>query len=152
MSNLNPYIIETALIMRISGSLASLQEVGSFGKYQARVADSDRPPLPAVYVMPDESNISDDGQGFDVENQLWVVSVLVEHSPDTSDTDTTAIRAGEVMRELFDALIGWRPTLNGSTLKGFKPMKFAGRATPIYAPGFGEFPVLFETGLVLTGN
>lgn len=149
---MNPFILETALIAHISGSIASLSDVGSFGKYQQRVAESDMPPLPSVYVMPDEATVTESGDTFDVERQLWVVTILVDHSPDDSDVDTTAIKAGVIMEQLTAALVGWRPEYQGARLQGYKPMRYAGRETPIYAPGFGEFPVLFESGLVLTGS
>ena len=148
----NPFIIESALIEHISGEIAGLEDIGSLGKYQKKVANSDYPPIPSVWVMPDESEVTDDGDGFQVESQLWIVSVLVDHSPSENDVDTTAMKAGAIMEELMSALVGWRPSYQGSRLQGFKPMKYKGRGTPIYAPGFGEFPVLFETGLVLAGN
>lgn len=152
MSNVNPFIVETALIEHLLAEIAGIQDVGSFAKYQSQVAGQDYPPLPSIYVMPDESDVTDNGDGFQVENQLWIVSVLVDHSPDSSDIDTTANKAGVIMADVMSALIGWRPSLGGSTIQGFKEMRYAGRGAPIYAPGFGEFPVLFTTGLVLTGN
>ena len=151
--NPNPFIIETALIAHLSAEIPELAGVGSFAKYQSWLSVSDVPPLPCAVVMPDDSEVTDDGpEAFQVENQLWMISIFVGHSPDENDVDTTAIRAGALMAKINGALVGWRPEYQGSRLEGFKPMRYAGRAVPIYAPGFGEFPVLFETGLVLTGN
>lgn len=152
MSNQNPFVIETALIEHLTMQIPDLLDVGSFAKYEAQVAGQDYPPLPSVYIMPDESEVSDNGDDFQVETQAWIISILVDHSPDILDVDTTATKAGVIMADVMSALIGWRPSLGGSTLQGFKTMRYAGRGTPIYAPGFGEFPVLFTTGLVLTGN
>jgi len=153
MSNVNPFVVETALIEHLLAEIAGIQDVGSFAKYQAQVAGRKHPPLPSIYVMPDEAEITDPGcEGYQVETQYWIVSVLVDHSPDPSDVDTTANKAGVIVADVMSALIGWRPTLGGSRLDGFKPMVYVGRGAPIYAPGFGEFPVLFSTGLVLTGN
>lgn len=149
---MNPFIIESALIAHLSAEIPEFAGVGSFAKYQSWVAVSDIPPLPSAVVMPDESEVTDDGQGFQVESQLWLISIFVGHSPDENDVDTTAIRAGELMAKVNTALVNWRPEYQGSRLQGFKPMQYAGRGVPVYAPGVGEFPVLFETGLVLTGN
>lgn len=152
MSITNPMLVESALIAHISAEIAGLQDVGSFAKYQRQVADQDYPPLPSVYVMPDESQVTDEKQGFQIEDQLWVVSILVDHTPHATDTDTTAIKAGVIMAELAELLIGWRPTYQGSRLAGYEPLQYMGRGTPVYAPGFGEFPVLYKTGMVLAGN
>ena len=152
MSNPNPMIIETALIEHLSAQIAELQDVGSFAKYQAQVDGQDYPPLPSIYVLPDESDVTDGEHGYQIEEQMWIISIMVDHSPDSADEDTTAIKAGAIMAKVASALVGWRPELAGSRLQGFKPMKYVGKGTPIYAPGFGEFPVLYSTGLVLTGN
>ena len=152
MSNPNPFIIETALIAHISSEIPEFAGVGSFARYQNWLSESDVPPLPCAVVMPVDSEVTDDGKEFQIETQAWAVSVFVGHSPAPNDEDTTAVRAGTLIAKLNGALVGWRPTYQGSRLQGFKPMRYAGREVPVYAPGYGEFPVIFETGLVLTGN
>jgi len=153
MSNQNPMIVETALIEHLSNSIASVQAVGSLATYEWYVANEDMPPLPSLFVFPDdEAKVVDSGQGFDIESQTYVVSIIVSHVPSRDYTNTAAIAAGEIMAEVADSLIGWRPEYQGSRLPGFMPVHYDGRSSPNFNPGFAEFPVLYKTGMVLTGS
>lgn len=102
---------------------------------------------PAAFIAPGPSTglgDPDDG-GFQQENQKWYVVLAVAHVSDSADDDTTSERAGEYIAEIIKNLVGWKPA------KGFKPLRYAGREETSYLPGHAEFPIVFETGLLLTG-
>lgn len=120
------------------GTVSSLAGVQDLGPY-----------LPGVFIMPDRSEVGELGDSAtQAEKQLWQVVVCVAHSEDIDDEgiDTTAQRAGAILRATAEALIGWRPA------KGYFKFAYRGRPEPYYEPGYGEFPALFETGFLITGS
>lgn len=142
----NFFGIEQALIERIREQVPGLADVGSVSKL-AGYADV---PSPAVYVMPDDAEVEggpNDG-AVQVIRQRWQVVVTVAHMQDvlTEDYDTTAKRAGEILYQVCQALIGWRPA------SGWERFALRAMLPPQYDPGYGDFPALFETGFVITGT
>ena len=147
----NVFAAERPLIEQIRTLVPGLADVGSVSKLAGY--QPDQIPTPAVYVMPGESQVpggADDPEdgAVQIDRQTWEVVVVVAHQQDvlTDDTDTTAKRAGEILFQVMQALVGWRPA------QGFLPFAYRGRPAPDYSPGYAEFPALFQTGLVITGN
>lgn len=143
----NVFAVEQPLITRLQDNIPALVEVGSVSKLAGY--QSGQIPLPAAYVMPDKSEVTGDPHdgAFQVENQLWQVVLCVSFLDDLGDETHTATKiAGELLYQVTQSLIGWRPA------QGYMPMAYRGRPEPYLENGYAEFPALFETGLVLTGS
>ncbi|MCU7845296.1 MAG: hypothetical protein KZQ93_15815 [Candidatus Thiodiazotropha sp. (ex Monitilora ramsayi)] len=112
------------------------------------------PYIPGVFLMAAWSEVVDDPNGgdFQIEKEYWQTSVLVAYQQikDQAEpkqiVDTAAQRASAILKATAGALVGWRPA------KGYLTFAYRGRPDPIYQPGYGEFPALFETGLIITGT
>ncbi|MCB1723205.1 MAG: hypothetical protein KDJ39_05875 [Gammaproteobacteria bacterium] len=108
-------------------------------------------PLNSVYVFPGSSEILDhDGDdNIQSEFEIYKTIICVSHlnDPDDSDWDTADEKAGVILRQLQPMLVGWKPA------DGYKPMKYAGREEPYFDDnGYAEFPALWKTGFLITGN
>lgn len=141
----NVFAAEQPIIDRITAQVTSLSFVGSI----SQLADFESiPPVPAVLVRPMGSSVGDapnDG-GFQIETQTWEIVLMVGHQQGTtSATETTVKQAGALIFQIAQALVGWRPAT------GYQSMAYRGQGEPYYEPGYAEFPLLFETGLVITG-
>lgn len=143
----NIYAPEEPLIDRISGLGLALAEVGSVSHF-AGYAET---PTPSVYVMPSEYKSPyevHDGE-TQVVKQHWIVAAIVAHTADDPDAvgfTSTAKTAGEILAPIAQSLVGWRPAT------GWQPFQLIECPEPIYDSGYGDFPVLFETGFVLMSN
>lgn len=145
----NVFAVEPLLIARIEANVAGLEDVGSVSKLAG--FRPDQIPLPSVYVLPAESPEPEDDPndgGFQIERQRWEIVICVGHTEDvaTDDADTTTSRAGVILFDVIQALVGWRP------VAGYLAFSYKGRPAPYFEPGYAEFPALFETGLVITGT
>ncbi|MGB5583693.1 MAG: hypothetical protein WBO93_08875 [Gammaproteobacteria bacterium] len=138
------FAAEQPIIDRIQAQVTSLAFVGSISALEVFETV---PPLPSVIVRPLGSAAEDDPHdgAFQIETQTWEITLLVGHEQgDTTDT-TTVSQAGTLIYSIMQALVGFRPAT------GYMAMSYRGRSDPYYEPGYGEFPILFDTGLVIQG-
>lgn len=142
----NVFAVEQLLISRIADNVPAFVEVGTVAKLSGY--QFDQIPLPACYVVPGKAEVvgePHDG-GVQIERQEWQVVICVPFIDDTTDETNTATKAaGELIYQVAQQVIGWRPA------QGFQPFAYRGRPEPYLESGYGEFPALFETGLVLAG-
>lgn len=142
----NVFAAEQPIIDRIKAQVPTLA-ASVFSLSQLEAFES-VPPVPAVVVRPMGSRVESapaDG-AFQTEVQVWELALLVGHQQtDATVAQTTTQQGGALIFELLRALVGWRPAA------GYMPMAYAGRAEPYYEPGYAEYPLSFETGLVITG-
>lgn len=140
----NVFAAEESLINRIKDNMAQLSKVGS----ASSLAGYQEIPTDSAFILPGGMQVIDGKDDeYQIEMQYWTVLICVAHQEDvlTNDYDTTAKRAGELLYQVQELLIGWKP------LNNYRPMKLVNRPEPDYLPGYAEFPALFETGLVLAG-
>jgi hypothetical protein len=98
--------------------------------------------LPACFVMPGAADISTqqhNGAGV-VEDQNWLLVVIVAHQAFKLDNKLTEDLAGALIQQCIQALSGWKP----EPADFFRPFIYAGRAEPEYNLGFAEFPLNFK--------
>ncbi len=147
---MNVFVIEPEIIERIKAQMPGVfGMVGSISTYAGYDEIKDK--LPALLVAPDSADaLGDPNDGvFQTENQRWQLVLMLEHTQNDvpSDADTVTQAAGVLIYQIMQALVGWRPPT-----KGYKALAYRGRGEPYYEPGYGEFPLFFETGLIITGS
>lgn len=146
---MNPLIVEEDIIARLREKV-DLVPMENILSIQGLAGQKSTIPLPCIYVLPDDSFFNEDidpdqGGAVQVERQNWWVSVHVSHIDDQTKQSATVL-AGEIMEQVYKALVGFRPR------KGFMPMAYRGRSETFLDPGFAQFPMRWETGMVLVGD
>ena len=108
--------------------IAGLQDIGPY--------------LPACFVLPGAADIStqqQNGAGV-VEDQTWILVVIVAHQAFKLDSKLTEDLAGALLQSCIQALSGWKP----ENADFFRPFIYAGRTEPEYNLGYAEFPLNFK--------
>jgi len=143
MSNL--FACGPALITRIAAQVPTLAHVSDVSGLEPF---ENGPPLPAVVIMPDSAEAQGNPDDGDIqrESQRWQLVLMVDHHQSDAGDMSTVEQAGELLHQLLTGLIGWRPE------SGYSACRYAGRAEPYYEPGYAEFPVYIETGLLIAGG
>jgi len=138
--------LEPDIIARIKAEVPGLATVASVG-FLAGAQDI-APYIPAAFVIPGGAQYETAGAdgGPVTETQHWEVVLYVKHVKDPADLATTSSLAGPLLEGIVGALHGWRFD------RRHHPMAIAARPDPVYYPGFGEFPLSFETRRVVTGT
>jgi len=141
----NVYACVPPIINRLMAEVPGLVFVGSFSE----LADFETiPPVPSIIVDPLGSVAPDDPHdgAFQMETQSWELILMVENlQTDGTVVKTTLDVAGELIHQIKQALVGWRPA------PGYQTMAYRKQPRPHLEPGYGEFPIVFETGLIITG-
>jgi hypothetical protein len=99
------------------------------------------PLLPGCFVMPGSGQISAQQRNASgvIEEQDWLVIVIVGHQHSAAANTLTEAVAGGLMSGVISALSGWHPG------PGFiSPFVYAGREAPEYGLGYAEFPLIFS--------
>ena len=135
--------LEPQIIARLQAEVPGFSTIASV-TYLAGAQDI-APYLPAAFVIPGGAQYEAAGPngGPVTETQFWEVVVYVRHVKDAADVATTSSLAGPLLEGVVDALHGWRFD------RYHHPMAIAERPDPVYYPGFGEFPLSFETRRVI---
>lgn len=143
----NPYSNERKLIEHIRQNVTGIKECASVTKLSGY--QMGQVPTDSIYVQYAGGRIEDikGDENLQKEKQLWKLVLAVENLEDPQDEfNTAAFHAGQLLEQLQPLLVGWRPQ------NGFDPFMYRGLDEPYYEPGYAEFPALFETGYLITGN
>lgn len=129
-------------------SMTGMHEISTSKKLAGYLA---KPvPVDSVYMIKGDTRIVDiDGdENLQREFQQWVFVITAKHldDPDTDEFDCAEEIADAHLDQLQRLLVGWRPA------KGFDGFLYRGMREPYYESGYAEFPALFETGRLITGD
>ena len=142
-------IVEEDIVERLRQKV-TLVPMANIMTIQGLAGQQGKMPLPCIYVLPDDSFFNEDvdpdqGGSVQVERQNWWVSIHVQHINDLTKPSASVL-AGSIMEQVYGALVGFRPR------KGFMPMAYRGRSETFLDPGVAQFPMRWETGMVLVGD
>jgi len=104
--------------------------------------------MPAAVVYPDAPTYGEgpyDG-AVQTEVQPWWVTVVVESVTDPRPDQSTDDTANEAVTGVIRALLGWRPSSHHQSLR------LVAREQPEYATDWTQYPLLFETAVILQGD
>jgi hypothetical protein len=140
---INLLAAEPLIIARLKAQAPALKTVGSASLLAG--AQDVAPYCPAAFVMPGAGDYGErhNQARIQAETQHWEVVVCVAHIRDPDDEDTTALAAGALLRDIVVALIGWKPSTD------FRALTLVERPAPFYDVGYAEFPLIFETRLLV---
>lgn len=138
------------IVEHIRANATGITEV-STSKTLAGYKTNQDVPLGSVYVFPGASKVRDHegDDNLQTEVEIYKTAICVSHldDPDESEWWTADEQAGVILRQLQTLLVGWRPA------PGYHSIKYVGREEPFYDEyGYAEFPALWETGFLITGN
>lgn len=138
------FAVETPLIQRLVTELPGLRVVR--GIREAKEIPNQTPLSPAVYVVPQGHDLvvaTPDAQAID---QHWLVVTVVRTWRDNQTSAAERTEVGTLLGQICGALMGWQP------LPGCGPMTMAQSKPASFCNGYGSFPLLFTTRIILSGS
>lgn len=138
---------EALLITRLKAQLTGIQTVASAASVAGAQPEDLTPLLPAFFTQPGAGEaVSDAGNGLAAQQEeTWIVVGVFKLLPDQT-LAATYDTAGDWLGKAAQALAGWAPSAS------YRPMKYAGRDEPDYAPGYVEFPLRFTVRRMFSGT
>jgi len=139
--------VEAALIAHIGDTVGSLKKV--LGAADLAGVQERQQVTPAVHVIyqGDDVPTGQHDRGYfgspQVVHQRWLVAVAVRNVRGIREGTAMREEAGPILAQVITALEAWQPPAP------WRPMKRAPSPPPWYSNGFGYFPLLFTTEVVL---
>jgi hypothetical protein len=139
---MNLLAAENAIVARLREQIPDV-DVGSVAAIAGSLDITSR--LPFMFVQPGGSQPSDirGGGRAALDQQTWVVQVMVGTPPDKRFLDSSYQDAGELLGRVYQALTGW------SVGAGSTPFRYQGRPEPHLELGWAAFPIAFDCAVPL---
>ena len=139
MAAVNIYADETPLLARLQAAMPTITVASLDAITGTRDLTSQ---CPGVYISGDATAISSSTNSGKINalKPRWEVTIIVNNQDASGDPALT--RIGDLLRQVFDALIGYE-------IERFSPLKLVDILPPAYGPRHTEQSAAFERDAVM---